>query len=210
MGKGQPSLPVGLVGISCETIDNKKKGWCWFPVGEYDPKLRRVSWIRCEVTAIEDIRANRDVIIANDQEGCKEHTPVELSYQSRAGPYQRVTEDYPLPTTMGSKAITYADPVVCTALNYTTLIEAPGSGYRIRVHYFSISNAHAAAVTVGMRFGTGNVKHRHTLAATGGNVNANLTDCCWEGGNNEALDAWLLAAYAGGVVFNIGYSVEAV
>lgn len=203
-------LPIGLVGISLEAITSGTKGWCTFPTGPYDEKLRRIVWKRHLVPAIEDIRTERDVIIATEQEGVKEHTPVELSYQSRAGPYQRVTEDNPLPVTMGSKdsdSIThYTDQI--TALGNTLLVSAP-SGEKIKVHYYLFSNEHLADTRVGLRFTTtGNIKHQAYLANQGGAVNANLVDVPFEGAENEDLYVNLATAAANGVWVTVAYSTE--
>lgn len=194
------TVPIGTLGISMEDIPQGNIGEAYFP------SLNK----RMRIYAIEYIRKHRDIIIVGANNSAKEHSPVEISYETVTGRWQRVTEQYPLPTTMGTKAILYVTKLVTEAGN-TLLVEAPGAGYKIRVHYFSYSNKHTASVDVAMRFGSsGDLKHRHVLAADGGNVNANLTDCCWEGGENEALYAYLAATYANGVIFNVGYTIEEV
>jgi len=201
-------IKMGMLGMSIDDISHGKQGWVKLPLGGRDATMAggRV-WVRVKVTALEDVRANRDIIVANEQGDIKEHTPVELSYEKSEGGYQRVGANYPLPVTAGSKAVIYVSKL-CTAIENTELI-AGVSGQNIRVHYFSYSNKHAATVDVAMRFaGAGDLKHRHVLAGDGGNVNANLIDCCWESEEGEALNAYLAAAYAGGVYFNIGYTLE--
>jgi len=198
-------LPIGLLGISEESIPKGKKGWCYFPLGKFDPEIGRNKWIKQKILAIEDIRDKRDVIVADEQGGCKEHTPVELSYQSRSGPYQRVTEDFPLPITAGIKPLLWKT-VTATAAGNTPIL-TPVSGKKIRVHWFGLSNKHGADADVGLRFGgDGDIIHRYLLPASGGNVMANLLDACWQGDLDDVLYAYLAAAYATGIIFNIGYS----
>jgi len=206
--KQEVPVVVGMLGWSAEAISNGKWGYCWFPVGPKDDRyVGGRAWLRARVQAIEDVRESRDVILATEQQGVKEHTPVELSYEKAVGGFQRVTENFPLPVTMGSRAITYTT-VKATAAGNTALV-TPTSGKKVRVHWYSISNKQAAVVDVGMRFGTsGDIKHRYALAAEGGNVTANLTDAPWEGSVDEVLYAYLTAAYATGVYFTIGYTEE--
>lgn len=92
-------LRVGLKGISTEAISEGEQGWCWFPVGHYDVETGQRIWVRVKVTAMEAVRANRDIMVANEQGEVKEATPVELSYEKLVGGYQRVTERYKLPVT---------------------------------------------------------------------------------------------------------------
>ena len=97
-------LKVGMLGLSIDAIDQGKWGYVYLPLGNRDTTFAggRV-WIRIKVRVIESVRAERDIIVANDQGEVKEHTPVELSYQTvtgiTIGSYQRVTEAYPLPIT---------------------------------------------------------------------------------------------------------------
>jgi hypothetical protein len=195
-------LPIGTKGLAFEDIDVGKTGEAWFTI---EGKLERI-----EVYAVENIRKFREIQIIALGNRAIEATPTELKFEKVDGTWQRVTETYPLPVSMGRKAITYVTKT-CTNSGNTELVAAPGSGYKLRVHYFSYSNAHSSLADVGMRFGdTGDIKHRHALAAEGGNVNANLTDCNWEGGENEALNAYLAAAYSGGVYITVGYTRERV
>lgn len=100
MDKQVVDLRVGMLGWSAEAIAEGKGGYCYFPVGEKDETYEggRV-WIKLRVTAAEDIREERDVIVADPELNVKEHTPVELSYERTEGGFQRVTETYPLPVT---------------------------------------------------------------------------------------------------------------
>ena len=69
----------GMLGLSSENITREESGFCWFPTGKRDTRL---AWDyvleRHTITAVEDIRANREVIILDGRaETAKEHTPVE-------------------------------------------------------------------------------------------------------------------------------------
>lgn len=94
MSKQELPLRIGLYGISAETISEGDQGYCWFPVGKFDLKTGGREWVRVEVTAMETVRANRDVVVANEQGDVKEATPVELSFEREEGGYERVTEEY--------------------------------------------------------------------------------------------------------------------
>jgi len=80
--EGEPKLStelvIGMLGWSTENIKEGKKGYCWFPTGPKDLRYQggRV-WKRIKVTAIEDIRAFSDLIVANEKKHVQEHTPVE-------------------------------------------------------------------------------------------------------------------------------------
>lgn len=95
--KQEIPLTVGLLGISTEAISQSKWGYCLFPVGPYDMKTGQREWVRVRIHAMEDIRKERDVVVANPQGDVKEHTPVELSYEKEVGGYERVGESTPLP-----------------------------------------------------------------------------------------------------------------
>jgi hypothetical protein len=153
---------------------------------------------------MEDVRANRDIIVGNEQGEVKEHTPVELSYEKTAGGYQRVGEDNPLPVTTGSRARAFVTMTVSTIGD--TQILAPQSDHKLVIHYICISSIDVAVADIRFRFGTGASTHRFGVAANGGTANANLTDCAWEGGIDEALIATLAAALATGVYVTIGYT----
>ena len=199
---------MGMLGMSIDEIMMGKQGYVKLPLGVRDStKWGGRKWVRVKVTAMEDVRANRDIIVGNEQGDVKEHTPVELSYEKSEGGYQRAGEDHPLPVTAGTKPIPYAR-ITATAIG-NTVIATPSIGKKIKVHYYMISNAHAANADVGMRFGTdGDIKHNCLLAASGGNINANLIDSSWAGAVDEPLYAYLVAAYAGGVYFTVGYTEE--
>ena len=199
-------LPVGSLGICHTAIANNAWGEASI---HYIPPQAKGQWElgTYQIHALENIRENRDIIIVSANNGAIEHTPQELKYMTRAEIWQRVDEDHPLPVTAGSRAIIWVR-ITATAIGNTTLV-TPTTGTKVRVHYFSISNAHAALADVAMRFAAaGALVHQFALAAQGGLVNANLTDANWEGAINEVLFAFLTAAYAGGVYYTIGYSLE--
>lgn len=190
-------VEIGTIGLSLEDIPVGCMGEAYFPT----------LGIRTRVYAVEYIRKNRDIIIVGANNAAKEHSPVEISYETVAGIWQRVTETHPLPTTMGSKAVMYKT-ILATKGGNTEIVK-PSSGKKVRVHYFCYSNRHTTNVDVGMRFGEdGDIQHRALLAPDGGTVNANLTDACWEGGKNETLYAYLSADYSEGVYFTVGYTEE--
>lgn len=201
-------LKVGMLGLSVDTINQGEWGYVYLPLGPRDATVAGGrEWVRFKVRALEAIRAERDIIVANAQGDIKEHTPVELSYEKSEGGFQRVTEDFPLPTTAGSKAITYVT-VEATASGNTALV-TPTSGKKVRVHYFSYSNKDGVVADVGMRFGsTGDIKHRFVLAASGGSMNANLVDANWEGSIGESLYAYLDEAHTDPIYVTVGYSEE--
>ena len=191
-------LKVGKIGYSLDTIASGQKGFCYF------------DSIRYEVLAGSDIRKWAEVLIITlaPQPTVTETLSVfPLSYLLAGGGFQTVGVNNPLPVTAASKAATTIT-ITGTAIG-NTLIVAPSPGKKIRVHYFSYSNAHAADADVGIRFGaSGDIKHRHYLAASGGNYGANIIDGNCEGAVNETLFAYLTAAYVGGIYFNISYSEE--
>jgi hypothetical protein len=97
-------LEMGMLGMSLQDIPMGKKGYVKMPVGARNLTMAGGrQWVKLKVTAMEDVRLFRDVIVGNDQGEVKEHTPVELSYEKAAGGYQRVGELNPLPvqTNMG-------------------------------------------------------------------------------------------------------------
>lgn len=202
-------LEIGMMGFSLEDINKGKRGICVMPLGARDStKWGGRKWVRVKLTAMEEVRANRDIIIADEQSRIKEHTPVELSYERHTGGYQRVGENYPLPVTAGSRPVTHFSKVV-TAQGFTALI-APATPKKIRVHWYSMSNAHAADTSVGLSFAndTLKLKERYYLAAQGGAVAPNIIDAPWEGAAAESLYAYLSVACADGVYFNIAYTEE--
>ena len=191
-------LKIGQFGYSLDIISLDKHGPCYF------------EGVRYDVKAGTDIRKWAEVIVITL---APEPTVIEttgifpLSYELTAGGFRTVAENFPLPVTTGTKAITYTT-IEATASGNTEII-APTKGKKIRVHYFAYSNEHSALATVGMRFGdSGDIKHTARLAADGGNFNANLIDACWDGAVDEALNANLAAAYAGGIYFTVGYTEE--
>lgn len=100
-------IKMGMIGMSVEDIEIGKQGYVMLPIGVRNPTMwGGREWVRIKVTAMEDVRANRDIIVGNEQGEIKEHTPVELSYEKATGGYQRAGEGYPLPTT---KANIYDD-----------------------------------------------------------------------------------------------------
>lgn len=190
-------LKIGQFGYSLDIISVDKRGPCYF------------GGVRYDVKAGTDIRKWAEVVVITLT---PEPTVIEtwgvfpLSYGLIAGGFRTVGENTPLPVTAGSKAITHV-PITATAAGNTVIV-TPTGGKKIRVHWYSMSNDHNVTATVGMRFGSGTIMHEYALAADGGNVIANLLDATWEGAVDEPLYAWLSAAYANGVYFNIGCSEE--
>jgi hypothetical protein len=208
LSDGLSYLPVemGMLGMSIEDIPAGKKGFVKLPIGVRDPTMAGGrKWVKVKVTAMEDVRAFRDVIVGNDQGEIKEHTPVELSYEKIEGGYQRVGENHPLPVTMG-KGLVWTH-LLATAAN-NTLIVTPATGKYIRVHFISYGNRHNTLTVVGLLFEGGTAMHILPMAANGGSTAMNLTDACWDGEIDQPLYAWLNAAYASGIDFNIGYTEE--
>lgn len=207
-------LPIGSLGLCYAAIEAGKWGEAyihyvpegpWTEVGKFPPGHYKVH-------ALEDIREFRDIIIIDANNGAIEHTPQEIKYMNRQMKWQNVNLDYPLPVTMGTKAITFTQ-IVATAAGDTLVITPSVANHRIRVHYFEMSNRHTTVALVGMRFqmlglATGTIMHETALAANGGTMNANLTDTNWEGADGETLYVWLNAAYANGIYFTIGYTEE--
>lgn len=197
-------LEIAVKGISLEAISKGKQGYCMLSLGKIDEtKQGGRKWVRKKVTAMEDIRANHEVIVANMQGEVKE--TVELVYEKHSGELQRVGEKYPLPI---SRKASHTSQLVTA--DGTELVSAQ-KGYKIQVHWYSISNHHNADVAVGLRFNSdGEIRHRYYLALLGGTVSSNIINSVWESNEGESLVAYLAAAYASGVYFNIGYSYEPV
>jgi len=190
----EEKVPIGTLGVSLEDIDVGEVGEAYFP----DLNLR------AQVYAVENIRKYRDIIVVGANNQAKEHSPVELSYETVEHKWQRVTEEYPLPVTM-SKPREHVTVKVTAAGN--TEIVTPSPGKKIRVHYFAYSNKHPFSADIGLRFGdNGKIVHRHVLPGDGGNVNANLTDANLEGGVGETLYAYADDAYSDGVYVTVVYS----
>lgn len=193
----EPKLELGMIGVSLAPIAKDAEGWTYI----YDLKER------VKVRALEDVRLHRELLVVELPNHVLEHTPEELKYETQEKTWARVSEDTPLPITGGGRAITHVT-VTATASGNTEIVK-PSSGKKVRVHYFSYSNAHNIQADVGMRFGgTGDIKHRFSLPANGGAVNANLIDANWEGAVDEILYAYLTAAYASGIYFTVGYTEE--
>lgn len=66
-------IVIGLIGMSDAAISVGKRGYCYFPIGKEDPTYRggRV-WKRVKVTAIDDIHANSDVVVVDNQKNVRE------------------------------------------------------------------------------------------------------------------------------------------
>lgn len=205
-------LKVGMLGLSIDAINVGEWGYVYLPLGKRDATVAGGrEWIRIRVQALETIRAERDIIIANAMGEVKEHTPVELSYQKLEGGYQRVTEAYPLPTTMGTKALNWVN--INKTDTSTTALVTPSSTKKVRVHFVIVSNNQGAVVNVGLTFSSSpsvaaDYKIRLYVPADGGTVPLNLTDANIEGAVGQVLYAYCAAAYANGVYFNIAYTEE--
>jgi hypothetical protein len=204
-------LVVGMLGWSAQAISKGKSGKVWFPVGKIDPSfIGGRKWVKLRVTALEDVREKRDIIVADEELNVKEHTPVELSYQTTAGPFQRVTETTPLPVTPKNDTATYIT-ITVTAQGATPLVTPSVATKKIRVRYFCYSNAGVLQSDCSLTFdqtgAVGNLRHRAALAPNGGVVNANLI-YAWEGADGQTLYAFLQAANANGVHVTIGYTEE--
>jgi hypothetical protein len=167
-----------------------------------------------EVKAIEYVREHHEIWVVDNNNGVAEHTPQEVRSETAAGVPYRVTDKNPLPVTMGKDGNvreTWSDTLTVAGNN---VVVTPSSGKKIRVYYFSYSNAHNTMADVGIRFdavgsvASTNRKHRFSLAANGGAVNANLTDSSWEGEVDETLYVYLGAGYSGGVHVTVAYSEE--
>lgn len=202
----QIPIEIGMMGFSLEDVLQGRRGYVIMPLGARDStKWGGRKWVRTKLTAMEDVRTNRDIIVGNEQGEFKEHTPVELSYEKGEGGYQRVGENYPLPVTVNSVPITYTS-AIATLIGSTLLITPEGTK-KVRVFFFSYSNADNNQSVCGLRFTTlGSIKHRYSLAANGGASAANIVSCPWDGGEGEALYIVLDAANASGVYVTVGYA----
>jgi len=78
-----------MLGWSAENIKRGEDGYVWFPTGPKDPRYRYgYVWQKHRVTAMEDVRAYREVVVVDEREYVKEHTPVETK------PLGYVYDDY--------------------------------------------------------------------------------------------------------------------
>lgn len=198
---------IGMKGISLQAITQGKRGDVALPVGARDSTRDggRV-WEKIKLTAFESVRENQEIVVCNEQGEIKESAGLELSFRQVSGYYEEIGEETPMPVTNCSKAINHYNQML-TAQGFTELIK-PSEGKKIRVHWYSISNAHGADVRVGMNWDgvdTTTLKHRYYLAAQGGAVAPNILDAAWEGKKDEILYGYLSVACADGVYFNIGY-----
>ncbi len=106
---------TGMLGLSAEDITRDTAGWCWFPTGPMDARMVYGHKLeKHRVTAVEDIRVYRDVIMADgDIQAVREHTPVEAKILGY------IYDDYaaiaftatPVPYKIGTQAQA-ADPAV--------------------------------------------------------------------------------------------------
>ncbi|GAI07773.1 unnamed protein product, partial [marine sediment metagenome] len=192
--------PIGSDGIALETKAAGQKCKCYFEGFDIVTVLCR-----------EQIREKSHVLIIDGQRGAREGSPEEIKfYIVTTDTFLNVSTQNPLPVTMGTKIVTWLPTVVVVAAGLTPLLAPTAANLRIRVHYIEVSNAGAVLADVGLVFGTdlANVTQQKALAANGGTVNANLTDCNLLGAPGEVLNAWALGAYAGGVYFTIAYTEE--
>ena len=196
--RGEYPLKLGMRGIS---LSNTAQGN--FGLGLFlDDK--GISF-EVEVKAIEYFRDNYEIVVIDEYNGVKEvPSPDTRSVAATGIPYA-VSDTNPLPVTMSKDGNVRTHTTFDVVADAQVLI-TPTSGKKLRVTYLSYSNGHTSDVWAGVRFTlTGNVKHKHYLVTQGGNVNANLIDNTLEGGVDEALVAYLSAAAAGIVAFNIAY-----
>jgi len=71
-------LLIGMLGWSTENIAKDSEGYCYFPTGPEDPRYRwGYKWEKHRVVAMENVRAYREVVVLDEFEHVKEHTPVE-------------------------------------------------------------------------------------------------------------------------------------
>jgi hypothetical protein len=173
MSVEEVKLPIGTLGVALEEIPVGKTGEAYFP----ERKLRT------RIYAVEHIRRYRDIIIIGANNAAKEHSPVEISYETVEHTWQRVTQEYPLPVDGA-----YALPASVTAMAAgPTLVKAPSSGKKLRVKYIEVFNSYTASITVDLRFTiTGTAHFKKCLAPQTG-FNANLIGCNWVGGKDEGL-----------------------
>lgn len=100
--KKNAPIKIGMLGLSIDEIDSGKWGYVMLPIGGRDATMAGGrEWVRVKVRAMENVRAERDIIVGNLQGEVKEHTPVELAYGLDAGGYQTVGQSYPLPVREG-------------------------------------------------------------------------------------------------------------
>lgn len=68
-----------MLGWSAENIPKDDTGNVWFPTGPEDPRFTwGFKWVKHRVKAMEEVRAHVEVIVVNERELIKEHTPVEV------------------------------------------------------------------------------------------------------------------------------------
>jgi len=203
--RGELRLRPRQMGIALANIEEGKFGWGLF---EKPTEIGSGQYHEFEIKAIEYVRLRHEIWVVDSNNGVTEHTPQELRSEDVAGIPYRITDEAPLPVTMGKHGVTYIDSVLITAANATELIAAPVSGYKLRIHYVSFSNKHTAVIDAALSEKTDGteLKFRTVLAPEGGNTDKNLTDSNWDLTVVTALQYYPQAAYAGGVVVNIGYS----
>lgn len=171
-------IKMGMLGMSLEEIAAGKQGWVKLPLGVRDPtSWGGREWIRVKVTAYETVRATRDIIVANEQGEVKEHTPAEISYEKAEGGYERVGENYPLPTGGGAAEPFYKQ---ATASGPTEVLTLADKTKQLVIKVLMVFNSGAAAITVYLRDGsTGTARFQATLAANTGYA-LNLTGAHWK------------------------------
>jgi len=177
-------IKMGMLGMSLENITAGKQGWVKLPIGPRDLTMAGGrEWVKVKVTAMEDVRENRDIIVGNDQGEIKEHTPVELSYEKLEGGYQRVGEAHPLPTGGG-----YAEPASVTATaSDDTEVKKPASGKKLSIKFIYVFNSGVASRTVYLHFTTTGDAHFKANLAPQTGYTLNLVGCNWHGEKNEPL-----------------------
>jgi len=72
--KAEVEAVVGMLGWSAEAIPKGSEGYCWAPIGPKDATfLYGRVWIKRRFTALEDVRAYRQIVVADELLRVKEH-----------------------------------------------------------------------------------------------------------------------------------------
>jgi hypothetical protein len=183
-------LPLGAIGIALEEIRVGRAGEAFFPKEN----------VRTRVTAVEYIRKSREIIIVGANNEAREYTPGEISYETSDGKWQRVTEEFPLPTGGGAA---YPASVRATKAG-NTLIKSPSTGKRLRIKFIYVFNSGAVSRTVFLRFTEKGDAHFQGNIAPQTGYTLNLTGCNWIGGKGEPF--YINLDYDGTIDVTVMYS----